>query len=186
MNNIVKADLKKSSVALLEIVWPKVRDLCGGGDIIPVESVADSNIATKLDRVSGIDALQIGSTDGVAWIRGVSSRVQFVTKTAYKSFTIRSTRTTGSVTELAKRRLALTSPGDGYLFPGITIQAYIIGESLDYACIAKTSDLIESTKPEYKGLRYTVLSNSGDGNGFYCLYSLWLKNHGVDVKEYSR
>ena len=55
--------LKKSSLHFVEYVWPVIKDSIGGGYIIPVEGVTESNFAKNLDVIAGIDAWQIFSND---------------------------------------------------------------------------------------------------------------------------
>ena len=68
-------DLEASSSDFLRVVWPAIGPLVGGGEIVPVESVADKGMATMLDQRSGIDAWHLSRGKQV---RGIASRVQWV------------------------------------------------------------------------------------------------------------
>jgi hypothetical protein len=174
-----ETDLSASAKAFKEIVWPKIIGMCGGGELIPVEGSTDTELAKKLDQMAGIDAWQVQAAKG---IRGIASRVQF--GAAYGSFTIRAARASGASTELEKRRYALNNPDVGYIFPALTIQAYVENDQLIYACIIKTADLIRSADDRYEWVRFEREKNNDDGNVFLKVWVEWLKAEGIEVKEY--
>jgi len=114
-------DLSKSSADFKELVWPEIKDTWfDGAKIIPVEAVTNDKMKDRLDQYAGIDMWELNENSGM---RGIASRVQW-TDRPWNSFTIRKERATGTMTEYEKRRKAIF--GDrGYLYPEITIQAYI-------------------------------------------------------------
>jgi hypothetical protein len=134
----VRNALTSSARDFSEIVWPAIRDACGGGELVPVETVTDSGFANDLDTLAGIDAWQIRRPDGL--MRGLASRVQW--GKPYNTFSIRYALRSGGLTEYAKRRRAIE---EGYLFPALTVQAYLSekhGQLLS-AAVADTRELYE-------------------------------------------
>ncbi len=148
MREDVARDLDDSAYDFLRLVWPAIREACGGGRLVPVESAH----AKELDTLAGVDAWQMIDQDGR--MRGIASRVQWIPcwpppwslghNTG--SFTIRTERPNGSTTEFEKRWTALNDPDRGWLMPHLTIQGYCTppkreGMLLGVSVI-KTSDLI--------------------------------------------
>lgn len=136
-------------------VWPLFADRLGGGELVPVESVTDSEFAKLLDTQAGIDGWQAVSTGGV---RGIASRVQI--GTCWESWTIRSHLSSGRPTERDK----LINADITLLRPSFHIQAYT--ESLHLppagaACI-RTADLIRLLMVSTDG----EMTNPVDGNRF--------------------
>ena len=72
MDDTVKQDMDKSAAAFKNLVWPIVLPVIGGGDLLQMENVKDSNFAKILDIKAGIDGWQI-HRDGM---RGIASRIQ--------------------------------------------------------------------------------------------------------------
>lgn len=173
MNDIVKKQIKKSSLALTNLVWPKVNDICGGGELSPVETVSDVDFVKTLDTMAGIDAWQIIREK--SFMRGIASRVQW-TDSPYESYTIRYLLSSGYKTEFQKRASALKNKDQGFLYPEITIQAYIndAGDKLLCAAVIKTYDLFRIAYRVDKEYRQNgtgingcgVRENSHDGNRF--------------------
>jgi hypothetical protein len=138
----VERDLTKSARVFADVVWPAVAPLCGGGDLQTVESVTEKRFTDVLDAHAGIDAWQVIKQKSV--IRGIASRVQYSNR-PYNTFTIRYRRDSGARTEYSKRREALLNREKGYLYPHLTIQAYVSNDAktlLDAAIIC-TSDLFD-------------------------------------------
>jgi len=135
----IERKMAQSATAFLQIVWPRVRRAFGDGDLIPVESVTDSNMARRLDMLAGIDAWHIQTGAG---IRGIASRVQV--GRSWRSFTIRLALDSGADTEYAKRGRAIRAAPGRWLFPYLTCQAYLANWDgpLLSAAVAKTSDII--------------------------------------------
>src|SRR5690606_902725 len=72
----VEDRIERSASALRDLVWPVISDLVGGGGLIPVETVRESDFARILDTTGGIDAWQIypGNGKSPKWIRGKIGR----------------------------------------------------------------------------------------------------------------
>lgn len=171
---IVKA-LSDSASDFLNIVWPSIAalPLVGGGQLQPVEAVAEKNFKDQLDLLAGIDAWQIKSNPSA--IRGLASRVQW--GEPRKTFTIRTRAKGGGETELAKRARAIENRDEGYLYPHLTVQAYLDkkGGNLLCAAVIKTTDLISranflQTNMKRNGNWFGYIENA-DGSQF--MYIAW-------------
>ena len=141
MGNDVRQDMINSSSAFEKLIWPIILPWIGGGDLLRMENIKDSNFARLLDMKAGIDGWQIRG-DGMT---GIASRIQQGWK-AWDTFTIRMSRTSGAITEYEKRLKAIET-GE-YIYPYLTIQAYIktwSGPVLSVG-MAKTSDIITFIK----------------------------------------
>ena len=151
MDDTVKQDMDKSAAAFKNLVWPIVLPVIGGGDLLQMENVKDSNFAKILDIKAGIDGWQI-HRDGM---QGIASRIQQGEK-AWNTFTIRLARDSGAQTEYEKRRIAIKT--GMYIYPYLTIQAYVKtwkGPLLSVG-IAKTADIIEFIKRGLNTVRRTT------------------------------
>jgi hypothetical protein len=141
----VKADMKKSSRLFLDIVWPAIHSKCGGGEIIPVETLEDSALAEQMDMLAGIDVWQTKSGEGC---RGIASRVQSGANAVdragrpWNTFTIRRRRSSGATTEWEKRVEAIQT--GRWLYPYLTVQAYVYDDKLLSAAVARTRDLFRA------------------------------------------
>lgn len=120
MNAAVAHDLSDSAADFTRVVWPVIKEHCGGGTFVPVESASTSGFDSNLDIQAGIDAWQVHQELG---IRGIASRVQWGDK-AWNTFTVRKSRASGVKTEYEKRLAAITGSG-GWLYPHLTVQAYV-------------------------------------------------------------
>lgn len=178
----VQRDLSDSASAFVSVVWPKIGKWFGGGRLLPVESVTDSEFTSTLDMLAGIDAWHVLDNVG---IRGIASRVQRVAERqiSYSSFTIRSARRSGAETELAKRIRAMQNPEQGWLLPTLTIQAYVSDDQLEYAAAVRTRDMFE----------YIIADNATDeqrnrfdGNAFKVVWVDDLITAGYTVREYGK
>jgi hypothetical protein len=155
-----QSSLRTSSNDFCTIVWPKIQAWCGGGRIVPVETLPDTELAKTLDIYAGIDAWQICPGYGV---RGIASRIQY--GHCFKTFTLRSKCLTGKATEIHKRYVAWLQSNEGWLSPYFTVQAYLAapgGELLDVG-VMKTASLIEYI---VRGYPAQTRTNSHDGNEF--------------------
>jgi hypothetical protein len=154
----VAFDLVRSADALPRLVWPRLGPLVGGGEYVAVESI----FSRDLDALAGIDAWQVRRD--VGRMRGLACRVQW-TEVAYDTFTIRVSRSTGSETEYTKRLEAIRSVC-GWLYPALTIQAYVTRSTdrLLSAAAVFTRTLYEFAERERH--RLTVRTNGQDGNTF--------------------
>ena len=134
----VEKDLAWSTVLFENKVWPIIKDIMGGGDLIKMESRPDSELALELDQKSGIDGWHICNNG----IRGIASRIQKGDK-AWNTFTIRLSRDSGTKTEYEKRLEAIS--GDkGWIYPHITVQAYSKTEDgpILSVGVARTEDIM--------------------------------------------
>ena len=160
MNEDVTKDLSDSAFDFQKFVWPKVKDKCGGGELIPMESITAKEIAKDFDILAGVDAWQIQREDSL--IRGIASRVQWISH-PYNSFTIRETRDSGVPTEYEKRQYVIDKPDKGYLFPALTIQAYLKerkkGPLLSVA-VCRTSELFRYIEQWPKEIGHNRASNA--------------------------
>jgi hypothetical protein len=174
----VATDLSRSATDFACVVWPHIAPWLGGGELVPVEAVGDPDM---LDIYAGIDAWHL---EGNAHrMRGIASRVQYPPN-LYASFTIRSSRTSGAETELAKRLEALYHPERGWLLPAITVQAYVAGGALIGAGCVYTRDLYLFVAGGRPGLDYLVKTNGDDANEFYAVWWSCLREHGVRVRTF--
>jgi hypothetical protein len=130
-------DLSESAKDFLEIVYPKIKDLLGGGKLVPVQMVTSSEMAVLLDRCSCIDAWYVEDDRG---IRGIASRVQY--DVDYQTFTVRRSRASGTRTEFEKLAFAIKRE---WLYPFWFCQAYIAKnpKRLLSVALCRTKDLIE-------------------------------------------
>ncbi len=141
----VYRDMAASSKAFAEIVWPKISEMCGGGEIVGCEDTKDGTLAFQLDRVAGIDAWQIIDKP-IHLVRGMGIRVQPLEPhhPDYRTFTVRYSRPSGKPTEYQKRKAAIEH---GWLYPRVTIQAYTRDGVLVSAAMAHTEEVIQKADP---------------------------------------
>jgi len=170
-----QTDLSDSNCAFEQIVYPAIHKHIGGGRIISVECILDSNLAMLLDRCAGIDYLQI-TADG--YIRGLSSRIQFGRD--YRTFTIRAKRSTARRTEYEKMQHVSAHRGRGYMFSGLTIQSYVSSRYNGHLL----SSAIAYTEDVYRFIETHELTvkQAPDGNEFYCLPWSTLEQEGVQIR----
>ncbi len=178
MNTVIATQLSDSARDFANIVWPHIAavPLINGGEIRPVEAVAEKHFKNELDFLSGIDAWQIQYAPTA--MRGIASRVQW--GPCHHSFSIRIRVASGQETEFQKRLRAIQHQDEGHIYPHLTIQAFLDerGGKLLAAAAVRTRDLIENAailvdnrsklgpSPE----RYGFISNP-DGTEF--LYMKW-------------
>lgn len=170
MREEIRHDLNESASDFVHIVWPKVAPLCGGGTLYPVEAARHLSWIVALDNCSGIDAFQLLPSENM--LRGIASRIQY--GRSYPTFTLRYKRANGAVTEFEKRLYAIRHASQGYIYPHLTIHAYMSrpkGQLLAVA-VTKTSSLYLYAE-RYRGdpSRVYEQRNSSDGNSF--LVVLW-------------
>ena len=136
-------DLSWSAKVFVGLVWP-ILEVQIGGRLIIVETSTKIDMATALDVKAGIDAWHV--LDGYG-VRGIASRVQICPPIykPYNTFTVRKSRDSGTETEYTKRLRAIRT-NDGWLYPHLTVQAYVTseqeGQLLSFA-VAQTKSLIE-------------------------------------------
>jgi hypothetical protein len=170
MKEEVKHDLNESASDFVHIVWPAVSPLCGGGVLYSVERVLDLGWISTLDACSGIDAFQMPPSGNV--LRGIASRIQY--GRSYPTFTLRYKRSSGAATEFEKRLYAIQHVERGYIYPHLTIQAYMSRPSgkLLAAAVTETRSLyLYAQRYREDKSRVYVQRNASDGNTF--LVVMW-------------
>lgn len=126
--------IKRSSHTFQHVVWPAISDIFGGAQIIPVETVTDSEMTRMLDVYAGVDMwMVLGDL-----MYPVASRVQYG-PTAWDTFTVRYSLASGNRTEYQKRRESIDR---GSLYPRITMQAYVHDDRLLSVGWIRTDTLI--------------------------------------------
>ena len=180
-NNTI-INITDSAFDFIRVVWPAIKSKCGGGELIPVETVTDSKFTKLLDIKAGIDAWQAHQEKG---IRGIASRVQWGCK--FKSFTQRALLPSGVETEIHKRLRTFRNK-NGYLFPYLTIHAYLCAPrregELIYICVVKTEDLYQYIDYRIKNnIPLDRQINPEDGNKFDIIWVNELKKYGIKVHE---
>ncbi len=142
MRTEVRDDLTSSSYLWRALVWPAIAASLRGGELMSLEHLKGCAVAHALDVYAGIDGFHLHQECGM---RGLAHRAQVVGDAKpYNTFTIRSGRESGAVTELEKRTAALQNDG-GWLFPALTIQTYAKTWQgpLVSVGIAQTADIID-------------------------------------------
>ena len=163
MRTAVKQDLSRSAAAFNDTVWPMIRAWFGGGRIESVEDVTATGMAKDLDVLAGIDAWHVNGS-----VRGIASRIQWGEQSRvfpYNTFTVRMQRESGVETEYSKRLRAIDSSG-GWLYPHITVQAYIDNHrNLLSVAACKTSDLICYIRDNIDTITMRRVVDRGNGSG---------------------
>lgn len=177
-----RKDLSVSAKAFKHIVWPAIRASCDGGELMPVEAEANEGLKNDLDVLAGIDGFQMVRESGR--MRGIASRIQSMEKAKtnrpYNSFTLRLERASGTKTEVEKRLEAIAGKDRGWLFPHLTVQAYVSAWDGDLlsAAVVKTEDLFAYLKV----WRHEVKTQyAPDGNKFLACYWSCMRRRGVRV-----
>lgn len=187
-----EALIRASAEALREMVWPAVgRDL-GGGQLVPVETVRESDFARILDTAGGIDAWQHFKSSRKEWIRGIASRVQFYGPKDWRTHTVRYRLPSGNETELHKR-LRYHS-GHGVVGPHLTLHAYVDQHArrLLSVGVCRTTDLMDAVMAHKLADRWDwpkrlpgqrppgpvyIDVNGQDDNEFLCVQWWYLKRY---------
>lgn len=143
--------MTKSSEIFKDSVYPRISSLIGGGDLIPVEAVTESEMAETLDRLSGIDFWYVDHDEGMF---GIASRVQ-PGGTNWETFTVRRRRFSGAETEFEKRKRQIDN---GFLYPKWTCQAYTDSFTFIDAAVVRTEDLIQFIDEGARGRDYIINS----------------------------
>jgi len=158
-----------SSQMFQQVIWPMIANDIGGGELLRMENRPDVELARLLDIRAGIDGWQIRN-DGM---RGIAARVQ--TDREYRTFTVRKSRDSGSLTEYAKRCEAIYGNA-GLLYPELTVQAYRVvnNEGLVYSAgVTRTKDLFDFIQLGLAGEQRTV--NRGAANFYYAEWDAMTK-----------
>ncbi len=192
MNADVERSLSRSARDFLEVVAPAIRCHIGEGRILSNEEIGNLDLRQAMDVLAGLDAWQLQDKQGR--MRSIASRVQY--KENYRSFTVRTRRASGSTTELSKRLEAFRQPG-GWLFPALTVQAYLLtpGGALLGVGVVQTPDLFTYIESHPAELREEKVNHEdcrrgckGPGSpGARCAWFVFykwaeLQLNGVDVR----
>lgn len=185
MRGDVAKDLNWSSKAFRDVVWPHIeRPWFGGGELVPAEAVMQAEFAKHLDVLAGIDAWIIRRN--AHGMTGIASRVQRIRPGCkpYNTFTIRAWRKgangqdSPNETELQKRLHALRHVERGYLYPHVTVQAYVDDDATELLSVAAvlTSDLFAYVD------QYSDRINPDKRSGFKVADWAILKGLGAQIK----
>lgn len=181
MRSDVQRDMKNGTRAFVEVVWPEVAPLLGGGAYLPVEGVAEGEIAEQLDMVAGIDGFQI--REDRRFMRSIATRVQWIPRGAkpFDTFSIRVSRPSGGMTERDKRVVAVQFREYGPLFPALTIHAYLRkgSEELLSVGIVRSVDLYRCIHKH--PLKSRLVAGNG-GEQFEAYPFDYLREHGCPVQ----
>ncbi len=179
----VHRDLTASSRVFVDVVWPAISHIMGGGQLKPVEGNAGKGLEQDLDTLAGIDGFQM--LDNLGVMRSIATRVQWmpVGYSPYRTFTIRTRRPNGARTEREKRLHAINHRDLGYLYPHITVQAYVrkdMDELLSVGII-RTIDLFACVRDHPSG----NANRAGNGGEEFEIYAFdYLRGHGYVVHEW--
>lgn len=151
-----KSDLKWSARLFRSQVWPILEQSFAPTQsrLIQMEDCDDSELVKTFDVLAGIDAWHVCHIG----MRGIASRIQECnTGRTYDTFTIRKSRDSGAETEYKKRLNAVYSKS-GWLYPFLTVQAYVKTKTGPVLSIgmARTSDIIGFIEKGYASTRRTT------------------------------
>lgn len=166
----VEHRIRDSAADFRRAVWPRLRPYVGGGDLVPVETVTDSEFARLLDTLGMTDAWQVCDPHG---IRAIASRVQWGSR-VWASWTIRRSLRSGRPTEWHR----LMQEGDWQL-PQLIVQAYLDrpGGTLLAASAIWTSGLQRMLREGWHGL---ARLNPADDSTFYPVWWAEAARRGVE------
>ena len=114
-----RVDLKKSSDDFLKYVAPNIINYIGGGEIYKAEEAFSNKTGRVFDTFTGIDYFQKIKYG----MRGLAVRIQY--DFDYRTFSVRKSRLNGIETEYEKRNWTIQEEKRGFLYPFLTIQAYL-------------------------------------------------------------
>lgn len=177
MRSDVAFDMEWSSKAFVDVVWPRIRHWFGESDVIPVETVTEAAFAKQLDIDAGVDFWVVRKNKGLT---PVASRIQLIKPGAmpYNSFTIRASRPKGKETEMHKRLRAIRESDRGYLYPHVTIQAFLKKADLTFMSVAGVL-----TKDLYCHIdQYSINRARNGGETFKIAYWAQLRKLGAKIK----
>lgn len=173
--SVVINDMRKSSVIVNDKIKPIIASFWPNWKLMPVEG-ENNEICKLLDMSCGVDYLLY--SQGFSFIYGVASRVQYGKN--YRTFTVRKERENGTLTEFAKRDIAISK---GAIFPCYCMQAYIIDGDIASFAIAKTADLINFIKGGHAEVKKTNSDKIGQAEFYACEWDV-MKCCGYTVLEY--
>lgn len=184
-------DLSWSTKACVDLVWPAIGDTLEGR-IVPVEAVAADRFAHDLDVLAGIDFYE-RDLKGQA-MRGLACRVQQITngQKSYDTFTLRCQRDSGAPTELEKRLWAYERLAEGWMLPGLAMQAYVLMPEYILVCVGVCpyQSLLEYILTGEKGRDWFEKTNradvAGDTNRFVVVPWTGMKAKGLKIGIWPR
>jgi hypothetical protein len=163
-------DLTKANKYFVELIQPVMEKIFKAKFDI-VETRADIVLCKKLDQNSGIDLF----CDNANGMRGMGLRVQ--NGKSFGTFTIRKERDSGAKTEYEKRKFAIKND---YLYPHLTLQAYIDNNKIEDFAVAKTKDIIQMIDSGF------CKSNRTTNASFYIVKWIDLEKNKCDIYIYSK
>lgn len=161
------SDFNSEILPLLQKTYPDAK-------FVEIEGRADDEIAKDFDIYAGIDVYRVRTKQGE--MVGIASRIQ--RGKAWKTFTVRYKRDSGTKTEYEKRKQAIKN---GSLYPYFTMQAYI-SDKETVVGLCKTTDLIkfiDTCKPK---LQHTGATQHGQASFYVCGWDEMRKS-GYIVRE---
>lgn len=171
--NFVDA-LQRSMSDSKEHLFPTLEKVLDG-ELIVIEGDDINETKRLLDTMAGIDLFAVNPIKGM---RGVASRLQW--GKAWRTFTIRKERESGTKTEYEKRKYAIEN---GYLYPRITMQAYIDHkQNIVTIGIAYTEDIIRCIDNGNCKIRRTGADQKGQAS-FYVVEWDEMKAKGMKLWE---
>lgn len=171
MSSQRKKDARDSSSSFVNVVWPILESECPvflGHKLVENETVR-TPVSQTLDMAAGIDWFTQDPGGGLV---SISSRIQW--ECNWRSFTIRESRESGAVTELAKRREAIRK---STLCPDWWVHAYIFGREetnpeLGSVGVIRTEDLFKWVRDHVDDTKIMPRRNV-DFGGAAVLRAVW-------------
>lgn len=168
-------DMRKS-MDVIDKAEPIIREMLNGGKIIRIEG-SDEEICRFLDTKCGTDYFQYYSSSDLTV--GVASRVQYGRN--WRTFTVRKSRESGSLTEYEKRKYAMIHGG---IYPFLTMQMYVVNGEINGIGIVKTQDLFDYIENGHAHVRRTGIDKVGQADFYFCPWDD-IKQKGYWLKEYA-
>lgn len=180
-SNDVASRRRDSAYDFDRAVLPYLGQWLPDGRFVSVEDAPSHPAIEIVDTVAGIDGWFI-SGDATR-LQAIASRVQYGTE-PYESFTIRASRPSGAVTELAKRLEALQDRDGHLVVPHYTVQAWVerrrTGRAL-LVLMVLTQDLFEFVARHPDKVEHR--RNHADETEFLVVWAADLRAAGYEVHE---
>ncbi|GAG08074.1 unnamed protein product, partial [marine sediment metagenome] len=144
MRQAVKRDMDDSAYDFKRVVWPVIKNHCGGQCVV-IEGSQATGMDRSFDTLAGVDTWCVDRDKQV--ISGIASRIQWGLR-VWRTFTVRKSRSSGARTEFRKR---LDSLEAGTLYPTFSVHAYVTRR--------KTGDLIAAAVIDTRELYRHVAEN---------------------------
>ena len=148
-------------------VLPILKKKYPGMKYVEIEGRANDKVTRDFDIYAGIDVYRV--RPDVYEMIGIASRIQ--RGKVWRTFTVRKSRNSGTVTEYAKRKRAIHT---GSLYPALTLQAYIDGEKVIIGMV-RTRDLIDYIDKYNPQVKKTGQDQRGQAEFYICPWE--------DIKE---